>query len=580
MTRIFCRRGVGGLAVALLLTGCQSASSNGQGVNGMPVTMVSPAGAYLAALVARDDHDLNAAASFFMFASQADPDNIPLARNALIATISAGRMDDALRLAERIVKTDTRDPIGNMLLGVDALHAGRPAQAAGRFSVASRTRIYALLMPIVSAWALYGDGRVDEAESELRNLRESGPFASFAHYHLALLNDAVGRREAAESAYSDALRQSGPTAMRLVEAYGSFLERTGRIGDAEKLYRDVIGRQGDAPSIEAALARLLAGQPAQPLVTTALGGVAEAFYGAASALVREEDSDAGLLFDRLAVYADPKMDVARLLLGERLERMERYEDAVQVYREIDDRSPFAIPAGLRHAWALHQLKRDDEAVEVLRRTARLDGSNPDTYMTLGDILRSSDRFAEAAVEYGRAIEKIGKPEERHWTLFYARGIAHERAKQWPRAEADFLKALELRPDQPLVLNYLGYSWIEQGMNLQRAREMVERAVSLRPNDGYIVDSLGWALYRLGHYEEAVMHLERAVELKPVDPTINDHLGDAYWKVGRHNEARFQWERALSMKPEPDQVGRIKAKLESGLIENAADRPVVRAKNGG
>src|SRR5690606_8278674 len=174
----------------------------------------------------------------------------------------------------------------------------------------------------------------------------------------------VGRREAAESAYSDALRQSGPTAMRLVEAYGSFLERTGRIGDAEKLYRDVIGRQGDAPSIEAALARLLAGQPAQPLVTTALGGVAEAFYGAASALVREEDSDAGLLFDRLAVYADPKMDVARLLLGERLERMERYEDAVQVYREIDDRSPFAIPAGLRHAWALHQLKRDDEAVEV------------------------------------------------------------------------------------------------------------------------------------------------------------------------------------------------------------------------
>ncbi|WP_162915092.1 tetratricopeptide repeat protein [Desertibaculum subflavum] len=580
MTRIFRRTGVGGTALALLLTACQSMHSGNGGRDGMPVTMVSPAGSYLAGLVARDDRDLGAAATFFQIALEADPDNLNLARSTMIAAVSAGRMEDAVRLADRIVKADTRDPIGNLLLGVRALHADRPAEASGRFSVASRTRIYALLMPIASAWALYGDGRFDEAEGELRNLRENGPFAPFAHYHLALLNDAAGRREAAESAYSDALRQAGPAAMRLVEAYGSFLERTGRIGDAEKLYRDVIGRQGDAPPIEAALARLLAGQPSKPLVTTAIGGVAEAFYGAASALVRDEDGDAGLLFDRFALYADPQFDVARLLLGERLERLKRYEDAVEVYRGIGDRSIFASSAGLRHAWALHQLKRDDEAVTILRKTAALDGSDPEAFMTLGDILRSGDRYAEAAEEYGRAIERVGQPEERHWTLFYARGIALERAKQWPQAEADFLKALELRPDQPLVLNYLGYSWIEQGLHLQRARQMVERAVSLRPNDGYIVDSLGWALYRLGHYAEAVTHLERAVELKPVDPTINDHLGDAYWKVGRHNEARFQWQRALAMKPDADQVARIKAKLESGLVENAADRPLVPVKNGG
>jgi tetratricopeptide (TPR) repeat protein len=581
LTRDFCRTSVASLAVALLLTACQTMTSDRHGGrDGMPVTMVSPAGSYLAGLVARDDHDLTAAATFFRFALQADPENITLARNAMIAAISAGRMDDALEMAKGIVKADLRDPIGNLLLGVDALRAGRSAEAAGRFSVASRTRIYALLMPIASAWALYGDGRFDEAENELRGLRETGPFAPFAHFHLALLNDAAGRREAAESAYSDALRQSGPAAMRLVEAYGSFLERTGRIGDAEKLYRDIIGRQGDAPPIEAALSRLLAGEPSRPLVTTAIAGVAEAFYGAGSALVREEDGDAGLLLDRFAVFAQPNFDVARLLLGERLERLRRHEDAVEVYRGISSRSVFASAAGLRQAWALHQLKRDDEAVDILRRTAQLDGSDPEALMTLGDILRSGDRYDEAAVEYGRAIERIGKPEERHWTLFYARGIALERAKQWPRAEADFLKALELRPDQPLVLNYLGYSWIEQGLNLQRARQMVERAVSLRPNDGYIVDSLGWALYRLGHYDEAVTHLERAVELRPVDPTINDHLGDAYWKVGRVNEARFQWQRALTMKPEADQVQKIKAKLESGLVENASDRPVVRAKNGG
>lgn len=190
---------------------------------------------------------------------------------------------------------------------------------------------------------------------------------------------------------------------------------------------------------------------------------------------------------------------------------------------------------------------------------------------MGDLLRGKERFAEAVVAYDKAMARIGAVEPRHWALLYSRGIALERSKQWPRAEADFLKALELNPDQPYVLNYLGYSWVEHGIHLDKALTMIETAVKLRPEDGYIVDSMGWVLFRLGRYAEAVPHLERAVELRPSDPTINDHLGDAYWRVGRENEARFQWDRALVLKPSPEEAREIQTKLKRGLASGGAEQ---------
>ena len=195
-----------------------------------------------------------------------------------------------------------------------------------------------------------------------------------------------------------------------------------------------------------------------------------------------------------------------------------------------------------------------------------ESARADVLVKLGDILRSNKRFGESVEAYDMAIEHIGAIKERHWILLYSRGIALERSKQWSRAEKDFLAALKLHPNQPYILNYLGYSWVDQGINLDRAKAMIERAVKLRPNDGYIVDSLGWALFRIREFPVAVQHLERAVELRPQDPTINDHLGDAYWRVGRRNEARFQWHRSLSLGPEPDQAVRIRSKIKDGLAD--------------
>jgi Flp pilus assembly protein TadD len=256
--------------------------------------------------------------------------------------------------------------------------------------------------------------------------------------------------------------------------------------------------------------------------------------------------------------------VVRTLLGELFEGEGRWDDAIETYQEIGRDSPYGWNARLRVASALDRIDRTDEAVERLREMAEERSGRIEALVTLADILRGRERYQEAAEAYDGVFERISELEERHWSLLYARGIALERSRQWSRAEADFLRALELKPDQPLVLNYLGYSWVEQGDNLERALGMIEKAVELRPNDGYIVDSLGWVYYRMGSYVEAVEQLERAVELRPEDPTINDHLGDAYWRVRRFNEARFQWQRALSFTPDEELVPAIEAKLKLGL----------------
>jgi Flp pilus assembly protein TadD len=255
-----------------------------------------------------------------------------------------------------------------------------------------------------------------------------------------------------------------------------------------------------------------------------------------------------------------------------LEQQKRNADANKVYESIAPGSWFHWSARLRIAANLEAMEKFDEAEAILRAMAKERADRVDALNQLGGMLRTKERFAEAVAVYDDAMKRIGKVEQRHWTLFYARGIALERSKQWPRAEGDFLKALELQPEQPYVLNYLGYSWIDQGVNLDRGMEMIRKAVEQRPNDGYIVDSLGWAHYRLGNYDKATEHLERAVELRPHDPTINDHLGDAYWKVGRVNEARFQWKRAQGLKPDAELAAQIEKKLKEGLTAAAPTPP--------
>ena len=222
---------------------------------------------------------------------------------------------------------------------------------------------------------------------------------------------------------------------------------------------------------------------------------------------------------------------------------------------------------------LDALDRADEAKKRLDHVIAEHPKDTEAIIELGNIQRGRKQFADCAQTYSKAIDTVPNPEKSNWVMFYFRGICYERSHQWPAAEADMKKALELYPEQPLVLNYLGYSWIDQGVHLDEGMDMIRRAVEQRPDDGYIVNSLGWAYFRTGNYDEAVKNLERAVELKPEDPTINDHLGDAYWRVGRTLEAHFQWSHAKDLNPEPEDLPKIEAKLKDGLpadTSSAAD----------
>jgi tetratricopeptide (TPR) repeat protein len=290
-------------------------------------------------------------------------------------------------------------------------------------------------------------------------------------------------------------------------------------------------------------------------------------FGLGAALGRQGGEDLGLVYLNLALYLEPEHPLALLSLGDLYESLKKPELAIDAFSRLPASSPLKRNAEIQRALNLDALERVDEARERLVGLVDKYPDDLEAITALGNVLRARKRYAEAAEVYSKGVALIKEPSRQNWTLFYFRGICFERSKQWPLAEKDFLKSLELNPDQPQVLNYLGYSWVDQGVNLDKGLEMVKKAVELRPNDGYIVDSLGWAYFRLGRYDDAVKELERAIELRPEDPVINDHLGDAYWKTGRRLEANFQWRHSVDLKPEPEDLPAIKAKLVDGLKED-------------
>ena len=304
------------------------------------------------------------------------------------------------------------------------------------------------------------------------------------------------------------------------------------------------------------------------MIETPAQGAAEGLFGIAASLTEDRSADVAMFYLNLALYLRPDLDLARVLLADHFEQQGKYDNANAIYRKLGSSSPYRDMVEVQIA--INEARQDhlDKAVAELNAMGQREPNNVDVWTALGDIYRSAEKYSEASSAYDKAVAAAGTSDERLWNLYYARGVTEERSKHWDNAERDLKAALKLKPDQPQVLNYLGYSWVDQGRNLKEAVGMLEKARTLRPLDGYIVDSVGWAYFRLGRYKDAATTLEEAVLLTPADPTVNDHLGDAYWKVGRKVEARFQWNHALGLNPPDDQKAAIQRKLEIGLDANA------------
>jgi len=516
-------------------------------------------GDFLIGRFAMSQADPQAAATQMLRALATHPDDTDLLQQAFIACLIAGR-SEAVQLARKLPDSQA----AQLLLGEVEVRAGHWQAAEQKFRALPHQGLTQLLQPLLVSWAQQGDGRTDAAMATLRPFLDGQRFRGVYSLHAALIADQAGRIADAARLYRVAQTEFGAVNLRLAQILASWEARRGHPGEAQRTLAAMVD---DASEMTIALPALTAATMT-PAVPRAVDGIAEAYLALAAALRQQDAGDFAMLLLRLALDLRPDFTAASLLAADILEGQHHYENALQMLTAVGSDDPLMPVIRLQRAAITERLGRTEEAMHDLQRIEHDYPDSPLPAMRQGDILRGKQRFTDAIAAYDRAIARIRTPRPTDWLAFYDRGICYERARQWSKAEADFRHALDLAPDQPFVLNYLGYSWADMGQNLTQAREMIEKAVQRRPNDGAIIDSLGWVMLRQGEVAEAVKTLERAVELTPEDASVNGHLGDAYWAAGRKLEATYQWRRALTFNPEPDDVAKLEAKLQSGGRQSA------------
>ena len=535
-----------------LLTGC-AASNPSPRANAADARDRSPvvAGAYLTGRFAAMQSDLGFAADEFLRALAVDPESPELRQQAFLACLLIGR-PEAVRLAQ----SQPDNQSAQLLLANHDAATGNWEAAESRFATLPRQGLTQVLQPLLVAWAQQGGGHTDAALATLHPFIEGQRSRFIYALHGALIADLAGRNAEAARLYRLAQAEYGAPTLELAQILASWQARQGHPTDAAQTLQATADLN---PELAIALPVLQA-NVGRRIVRRPTDGLAEAYLVLAVALRQQDASEISMLMLRLALDLRPDYTPARLLATDIMESTKHPEAGLLMLAPVASDDPLIGIVRLRRAALTETVGRSEDALHQLEQIAHDYPTRPEPYMSQGDILRSGHRYADAVAAYDQAVARVGTPGRRDWPLFYDRAIALERSKDWQRAEGDFLTALRLAPDQPYVLNYLGYSWTEQGRNLARARQMIERAVQQRPNDGAVIDSLGWVMLRQGDIAGAVKSLERAVEILPEDATLNGHLGDAYWAAGRRKEALYQWRRSLNLKPEPEDVPALEAKL--------------------
>jgi tetratricopeptide (TPR) repeat protein len=536
------------------------------------------AGNYLSGRFARVGHEPERAAEFYASALDRESEDAVLLEHTFQMETAAGRFDRAVALAARLIAKHPENRMAQTVLGIAAFKTGDFAKAGEHMKAAGEGPIGELTSTISRAWIKQAEGDTQRALDIIDAPKQPDWAQFYLYYHRGLIADVDGRFNEARAAFEKVFKQDNRT-LRTALAYAHSAANAGDTTLAKAVLKEHIDRQqGDGHPLARDLRdRINGGERVGLLLKSPAEGLSEVFYGLGEALTGEGGVNLGIVYLQLALFITPDNPFALAALSNTFETLKKYEDANQTYDRIPRGTPLQSSIDIRKAFNLNSLDQVDDAKSLLQKVVGAEPSDLRPLEAIGNIMRARKRYGEAVEYYSKAIDLVTKPEKRHWAYFYSRGTCYERLKDWPKAEADLQKALLLFPDQPLVLNYLGYSWVDQGLNLKQGLSLIEKAVSLRPDDGYIVDSLGWAYFKLGDFKESAKYLERAVELRPDDPTLNDHLGDALWRVGREYEARFQWDQALSLKPEAEDIDKIKEKLVKGLPAKAQAKTIIKAK---
>lgn len=561
-------------AILALSAGAGVAKADTEATEIVPVHSFS--GAYLAARTAETDNDVDSAVAYYKRALAFDTENLMLQRRLLRALVAQGELNEALPYANNLVEDEEASRLSRLVLAIDSFRKQDFGAAEKWLEVSADSDLDRLISEIMTVWAKVGQDDVKGGLKVLDGLSRPEWFNPFRDYQRAIVfayNDQdTEARAGFEKLLSGAQNaMSAETFARVVEAYASFLSDRGKNDEALDILNKTINAGLGITPLPVLRDRIANGETLDFIIDGPAAGAAEVLLSVATELASGGGDAFVQLYLHLYLHYGlalmPESDPILVQLARVSERLQQPEKAIAYYEKIDPKSAFARFAEFQIGLNLADLERNDEAIEHLKEVLADDPSDIRAYLALGRVYSVQQDFKSAAELYDQAVEVIGDPEPQHWNIYYQRGIAYERLKEWPRAEPNFKKALELYPDHPQVLNYLGYSWIDMNINLEEGMQLIRRAVELRPSDGYIVDSLGWAYYKIGEYDEAVMHLERAVSLQPEDPVLNDHLGDGYWRTGRKLEALYQWSHVLGLEPDDELKTSVEQKLEDGLPES-------------
>jgi len=522
----------------------------------------SATGNYLAGQQALTELRTHEAAKFFRDAA-ADQWNNPLVVDrAFLALAADGQVDDAADMAKHVLELEPENDMAKLVIATQAFKQRRYDAAVSDLNKLDAQTFEGVTGSILKAWALTGQNKIDDAFKSLDKLADGG-LEDFLVFHRAIMADVAGRQADAIKYITEA-HDADPYTADIVEAYARILGNAGKTQEAIDAIVQFEAQGLQHPIVSEVKTALANKQRPGLYAETAQAGAAEMFHSVGVAFARDGTSDVSMVLLRLGAYLNPKNDTIQLVIGQLYDTANQHELANAIYDGIPTNSPMKAMAVVRVADNLDAMGDRPEAIRRLSNIVTTNPTDVDAISVLGDLYRTDKQYQAAADAYSKALGVTGGSTPGDWRFYYVRGIAYERSDKFPLAEKDFLRALDLNPNQPQVLNYLGYSWVDKGMNLTRALDMIQKAVQASPNDGYIIDSLGWAYYRLGRYADAVTQLEQAATLRPNDPEINDHLGDAYWQVGRKLEAKFQWNVAYSMDTEGNVKARVAPKLKGGL----------------
>lgn len=534
-------------------------------------------GAYLAARQAETANDFAASALWHDKALAADPTNPTLLEGSVTAHLALGDIDTAAARGRTLLDTGAKNQIAYLAVlaaDIDASDFDQilQDQAAGN-------TIGALIDQLITAWTKVGTGRMQDALADFDAIIATPGTGAFGIYHKALALASTGDYEGADRLLA------GPDAGSVLQLRRAVLARIQILAQLERNPEAIaLLDQAFSPRPDAAMAdlrrRLAAGEPVPfDAARTATDGLAEVFFTLATALNEDANQTYVLLYARTAAALRPDHTEALMMSAGLLQDLGQYDLASTAYAKVPATDPAFVAARIGQADAVLRAGRTDDSVALLQDLALQKPGDEAVQTALGDALRRQGNCAAAVTAYSAAIALVPDPLPGHWPMYYKRAGCQVQLDDWPKAEADFRFALTLAPNEPRLLNELGYTWVDRGVNLDQALDMIQRAVAASPDTGYIVDSLAWAYYRLGRFAEAVAPQEKASRLMPLDPIVTDHLGDIYWQVGRKREAMFQWRRALSYEPDDADKARIQRKLDVGLDQVLTDEKAA-GTNGG